>query len=93
MIYVHINATVSPPAVLHFPKSSFSRRCLAAASTLSQACGRYIDNVDPSSLTLSLLKGSVELRDLTVKKDALDQLGLPVTVSRGTRGGGQASRC
>ena len=53
------------------------------ADVLGQVCGQYIENVDPRDLNLSIMKGVVELKDLKLKKEALDELGLPIEVQRG----------
>eukprot|EP00667_Euglena_gracilis_P018792 EG_transcript_20006 len=54
------------------------------ASTLSRVCGQYLEDLDAKDLSLSIRNGVVELHDLRVKRDALDQLGLPLSIVQGT---------
>ena len=53
------------------------------ADVLGQVCGQYIENVDPRDLNISIMKGLVKPKDLKLKKEALDELGLPIKVERG----------
>ncbi|KAL4858517.1 Vacuolar protein sorting-associated protein 13C [Chlorella vulgaris] len=53
---------------------------------LNQYLGKYVDGIDQKSLSLSIYKGDVVLRNLQLKADALEGLDLPVTVRAGLLG-------
>lgn len=53
-------------------------------ATLSRVCGQYLEDLDAKDLSLSIRNGVVELHDLRVKRDALDQLGLPLSIVQGS---------
>lgn len=40
-------------------------------SLLSDIAGKYLDNFDKKMLSISLMKGDVEIRDLSLKAEAL----------------------
>lgn len=48
--------------------------------------GNYIENIDKDQLNLGILKENLELKDLILKKTALDGLDLPVAVTFGYLG-------
>lgn len=45
---------------------------------LNRVLGTYVENLDGNNLKLSIWGGDVELRDLDIKKSALDELNLPL---------------
>ena len=58
---------------------------LAVADTLTHS-GKYLNGLDAESLRISVWKGDVELRNLTLKPEALQDLELPCTVKAGLLG-------
>ncbi len=54
-----------------------------AARILTKYLGRYVEGLEEKNLQISLLKGSVQLSNLKLRKEALDGLELPVTVKTG----------
>jgi vacuolar protein sorting-associated protein 13A/C len=56
------------------------------ASLLNRFLGMYIRNFDPKQLNVGILSGDVKLRDLELRKEALDQLKLPINVVEGHLG-------
>lgn len=48
--------------------------------------GKYLNGLDAESLRISVWKGDVELRNLTLKPEALQDLDLPCTVKAGLLG-------
>ena len=55
-----------------------------AANILTKYLGNYVEGLEEKNLQISLLKGSAQLSNLKLKKEALDGLELPVTVKSGT---------
>eukprot|EP00736_Rhodelphis_marinus_P009681 Rmarinus@m.7885 len=49
---------------------------------LVKTLGKYLDGI-PESLSLSLLRGKIELKDLTLRADAFESLHLPVDIVGG----------
>lgn len=56
------------------------------ASLLNRFLGMYIRNFDPGQLKVGIWSGDVKLRNLELRKEALDQLKLPVNVVEGHLG-------
>ncbi|KAH7346737.1 putative vacuolar protein sorting-associated protein 13 [Rhexocercosporidium sp. MPI-PUGE-AT-0058] len=56
------------------------------ASLLNRFLGMYIRNFDPKQLNVGIWSGDVKLRDLELRKEALDQLKLPINVVEGHLG-------
>jgi vacuolar protein sorting-associated protein 13A/C len=56
------------------------------ASLLNRFLGMYIRNFDPGQLKVGIWSGDVKLRDLELRKEALDQLKLPINVVEGHLG-------
>lgn len=54
-----------------------------AARILSRYLGDYVEGLDSKNLEISLLSGSVELKNLKLKTSSLEKLDLPVTVKEG----------
>lgn len=54
-----------------------------ATKILSRYLGDYVEGLDSKNLEISLLSGSVELRNLKLKTSSLEKLDLPVTVKEG----------
>ena len=53
---------------------------------LRQYLGRYVDGLDADALKISVWAGDIELRNLSLKPEALADLELPVTVKAGLLG-------
>lgn len=53
---------------------------------LQRYLGKYLNGLDAESLRISVWKGDVELRNLTLKPEALQDLELPITVKAGLLG-------
>ena len=53
------------------------------ASLLNRFLGMYIHNFDPKQLNVGIWSGDVALRDLELRREALDQLRLPINVVEG----------
>ncbi|KAF5830559.1 N-terminal region of Chorein, a TM vesicle-mediated sorter-domain-containing protein [Dunaliella salina] len=53
---------------------------------LNKYLGKYLNGLDAESLRISVWKGDVELRNLTLKPEALQDLDLPCTVKAGLLG-------
>ena len=53
------------------------------AGLLNRILGMYVRNFDPKQLNVGIWSGDVKLRDLELKKEALDQLHLPLNVVEG----------
>ena len=64
---------------------NFFPMLLAVADTLTHS-GKYLNGLDAESLRISVWKGDVELRNLTLKPEALQDLELPCTVKAGLLG-------
>ncbi|RKF58530.1 Vacuolar protein sorting-associated protein 13 [Erysiphe neolycopersici] len=56
------------------------------ASLLNRFLGLYIKNFDPKQLNIGIWSGDVKLRDLELRREALDQLNLPINVIKGYLG-------
>jgi vacuolar protein sorting-associated protein 13A/C len=56
------------------------------AGLLNRFLGMYIRNFDPGQLKVGIWSGDVKLRDLELRKEALDQLKLPINVVEGHLG-------
>lgn len=56
------------------------------SSLLNRFLGMYIRNFDPGQLKVGIWSGDVTLRDLELRKEALDQLKLPLNVVEGHLG-------
>ena len=54
-----------------------------AASILSRYLGKYIDGLQKENLNVSLGAGDLVLENLKLKKEALDDLELPIQVCGG----------
>lgn len=52
-------------------------------SKLQEAFGTYIDGLDRGNLKMSVMSGTIEQRNLKLKREALDALDLPIAVSAG----------
>jgi hypothetical protein len=53
---------------------------------LNKYLGEYVEKFDKSMLSISMMKGEVELKDLTLSPSALKQLNLPITIAWGRLG-------
>lgn len=56
------------------------------ANLLNRFLGMYVKNFDPKQLNIGIWNGDVKLRNLELRKEALDQLHLPVNVVEGHLG-------
>ncbi|KAI9741223.1 MAG: hypothetical protein M1834_002939 [Cirrosporium novae-zelandiae] len=56
------------------------------ATLLNRFLGMYVKNFDPKQLNVGIWSGDVVLRDLDLRREALDQLRLPVNVVEGHLG-------
>src|SRR5271163_933880 len=56
------------------------------ASLLNRFLGMYVKNFDPKQLNVGIWSGDVTLRNLELRKEALDQLHLPINVVEGHLG-------
>jgi vacuolar protein sorting-associated protein 13A/C len=56
------------------------------AKVLEQSVGQYVAGINSEALNLSIWSGKIELKNLSLKPEALDELHLPVVVERGTVG-------
>ncbi|KAI8625069.1 vacuolar protein sorting-associated protein 13 [Xylariaceae sp. FL1651] len=56
------------------------------AGLLNRFLGMYVKNFDPAQLKVGIWSGDVKLRDLELRKEALDQLKLPINVMEGHLG-------
>lgn len=56
------------------------------AALLNRFLGMYIRNFDPGQLKVGIWSGDVKLRDLELRREALDQLKLPINVVEGHLG-------
>lgn len=54
-----------------------------ATKILSRYLGDYVEGLDSKNLEISLLSGSVELKNLKLKASTLEKLDLPITVKEG----------
>ena len=57
-----------------------------AATLLNRLLGSYVQNFDPDQLKVGIWSGDVQLKNLTLRKDCLDSLNLPVDVKYGVLG-------
>jgi hypothetical protein len=55
------------------------------ASILSRYLGKYIDGLQKENINVSIGEGDLVLENLQLKKDALDELELPITVRSGRK--------
>lgn len=53
------------------------------ANLLNRFLGMYVRNFDPKNLNVGIWSGDVKLKDLELKKEALDQFHLPLNVVEG----------
>ncbi|KAK7755824.1 Vacuolar protein sorting-associated protein 13 [Diatrype stigma] len=56
------------------------------AGLLNRFLGMYVKNFDPAQLKVGIWSGDVKLRDLELRREALDQLKLPINVMEGHLG-------
>ncbi|CAK7205487.1 Vacuolar protein sorting-associated protein 13 [Sporothrix eucalyptigena] len=56
------------------------------AGLLNRFLGMYVENFDPTQLKVGIWSGDVKLRDLELRREALDQLKLPINVVEGHLG-------
>jgi hypothetical protein len=56
------------------------------AGFLGRLFGRYVDNLDADKLTVSITSGNVELKDLNLRKDAIADFDLPISLCHGSIG-------
>ncbi|KAF1991838.1 vacuolar protein sorting-associated protein 13 [Aulographum hederae CBS 113979] len=56
------------------------------ANLLNRFLGMYVQNFDPKQLNVGIWSGDVKLRDLELRREALDQLRLPLNVIEGHLG-------
>jgi len=56
------------------------------AGLLNRFLGMYVKNFDPTQLKVGIWGGDVKLRNLELRKEALDQLKLPINVMEGHLG-------
>ncbi|KAI9141282.1 hypothetical protein BKA69DRAFT_1124929 [Paraphysoderma sedebokerense] len=56
------------------------------ANLLNKILGDYVDNLEQKQLNVGIWAGDVVLRNLKLKKDALDKFDLPITVLEGYLG-------
>lgn len=56
------------------------------AGLLNRFLGMYVKNFDPKQLNVGIWNGDVKLRNLELRKEALDQIHLPVNVVEGHLG-------
>ncbi|KAJ9635099.1 Vacuolar protein sorting-associated protein 13 [Coniosporium tulheliwenetii] len=56
------------------------------ANLLNRFLGMYVQNFDPKQLNVGIWGGDVKLRDLELRREALDQLHLPLNVVSGHLG-------
>ncbi|KAK0724982.1 hypothetical protein B0H67DRAFT_480247 [Lasiosphaeris hirsuta] len=56
------------------------------AGLLNRFLGMYVKNFDPTQLKVGIWGGDVKLRDLELRREALDQLKLPINVVEGHLG-------
>ena len=56
------------------------------ANLLNRFLGMYVKNFDPKQLTVGIWSGDVTLRNMELRKEALDQLHLPLNVVEGYLG-------
>ena len=56
------------------------------ANLLNRFLGMYVKNFDPKQLNVGIWSGDVKLRNLELRREALDQLHLPINVVEGRIG-------
>ncbi|KPI40863.1 Vacuolar protein sorting-associated protein 13 [Cyphellophora attinorum] len=56
------------------------------ANLLNRFLGMYVKNFDPKQLNVGIFSGDVKLRNLELRREALDQLHLPINVVDGRLG-------
>jgi len=94
----YLGVFMSMYCVLMFVYCVFFQWCLPFVMHAQQAtsllyllpwlttAGKYLNGLDAESLRISVWKGDVELRNLTLKPEALQDLDLPCTVKAGLLG-------
>ena len=55
----------------------------AIATVLNKVLGDWVENLNPEQLNMSVFKGKIELRNLHLKRSALDKLGVPFQLEYG----------
>ena len=53
---------------------------------MNRTLGQYVENFDPAQLNIGIWSGDVKLRDLKLKQESLDRLGLPIALKFGHLG-------
>ncbi len=53
---------------------------------LNKYLGKYLYGLDAESLKISVWNGNVQLKNLSLRPEALGELGLPITVKAGLLG-------
>ena len=53
---------------------------------LNRLLGGFVEEIDASSINVAMLGGSAVLENLHIKPNCLQEVGLPVVLSRGTVG-------
>lgn len=53
------------------------------ATVIERIAGKYVDGIDKKAATMSVWSGHIVLKDLDLKKSALDDLDLPVRLLYG----------
>ncbi|ODQ63120.1 hypothetical protein NADFUDRAFT_80833 [Nadsonia fulvescens var. elongata DSM 6958] len=56
------------------------------ASLLNRVLGSYVNNFDPQQLNIGIWSGDVKLRNLDLKREALDKFDLPIDIIQGHLG-------
>ncbi|QPG76144.1 hypothetical protein FOA43_003530 [Brettanomyces nanus] len=56
------------------------------ATILNRTLGTYVENFDPAQLNIGIWSGDVKLRNLKLKEESLDRLGLPIALRFGHLG-------
>ena len=56
------------------------------SNLLNRFLGMYVRNFDPKQLNVGIWSGDVKLRNLELRREALDQLHLPLNVVEGHLG-------
>lgn len=56
------------------------------ATVLNRTLGEYVENFDPNQLNIGIWSGDVKLKDLKLKEESLDKLGLPIALKFGHLG-------
>lgn len=56
------------------------------AAVLERSLGKYVHGLNAEALNLSIWSGKVQISSLRLKKEAIDELHLPVVVNEGSIG-------